>query len=199
MTREQAKKNLIGFGIEEPTEEQISNYLNQVNGETQKEKEKTKTYKEKAEKYDQTQKELEEEKLKNMTAEEKLAEAEKTANEKAIEFAKKTNRLDAEKILVEAGLAEDDYKDLIDGIISDDAETTKTMATSLASMVSKQKEAAVQKTKEELMDGTKTAGGWDGTADDEDAKTSAEKFAEKMTDNGEEDDDSPTAIIDMYK
>lgn len=40
MSREQAKKNLISFGIEEPSEEQITNYLNQVNGETQKEKEK---------------------------------------------------------------------------------------------------------------------------------------------------------------
>ena len=31
MTREQAKANLVACGIEEPTEEQITNYLNQVN------------------------------------------------------------------------------------------------------------------------------------------------------------------------
>lgn len=28
MTREQAKQNLISIGVEEPTEDQISNYLN---------------------------------------------------------------------------------------------------------------------------------------------------------------------------
>ena len=36
MTREQAKQNLISIGVAEPTDEQISSYLNQVNGETQK-------------------------------------------------------------------------------------------------------------------------------------------------------------------
>ena len=36
MTREQAKQNLISIGISEPTDEQVSNYLNQLNGETKK-------------------------------------------------------------------------------------------------------------------------------------------------------------------
>ena len=40
MTREQAKQNLIAIGVAEPTDEQVSNYLNQVNGETKKEKDK---------------------------------------------------------------------------------------------------------------------------------------------------------------
>lgn len=38
MTREQAKQNLIAIGVAEPTDEQVSNYLNQVNGETKKRK-----------------------------------------------------------------------------------------------------------------------------------------------------------------
>lgn len=33
MNREQARQNLIGFGVEEPSDEQISNYLNQIGGE----------------------------------------------------------------------------------------------------------------------------------------------------------------------
>ena len=36
MTREQAKQNLIALGVAEPTDEQVSNYPNQVNGETKK-------------------------------------------------------------------------------------------------------------------------------------------------------------------
>ena len=75
------------------------------------------------------------------------------------EFARKSSRLEVEKILVGAGLSEDDYKDLIDGLVSEDAEASKALATSLATMLGKQKEAAVQKTKEELMDGTQTPGG----------------------------------------
>lgn len=38
MTREQAKQNLIAIGVAEPTDEQVSNYLNQVNGETKRRK-----------------------------------------------------------------------------------------------------------------------------------------------------------------
>ena len=44
MTREQAKQNLIAIEVSEPTDEQISNYLNQVNGETKKEKDKAAEY-----------------------------------------------------------------------------------------------------------------------------------------------------------
>lgn len=178
MTRDQAKQNLIGIGIAEPTDEQVTNYLNQVNGETQKEKEKVSQYKDKAEQFDQVQADLEAERQKNMTAEEKLAEAEKAANEKAVEFAKKANRLDAEKILVGAGLVEEDYKDIIEGIVSDNAESTTALATSLAGMISKQKEAAVQKTREELMDETQTPGGASGSGGGE--KTEAEKVAESI-------------------
>ena len=61
-----------------------------------------------------------------------------------------------------AGLTEEDYKDLIDGLVSEDAEASKTLATNLSSMLAKQKEAAIQKTKEELMDGTKGGAGGSG-------------------------------------
>ena len=60
MTREQAKQNLISIGVAEPTDEQISSYLNQVNGETQKEKDKANQYKAKADKADELQTQLDE-------------------------------------------------------------------------------------------------------------------------------------------
>ena len=55
MTREQAKQNLISIGVAEPTDEQVSNYLNQVNGETKKEKDKADQYKAKADNADELQ------------------------------------------------------------------------------------------------------------------------------------------------
>lgn len=156
MTREDIKKE-----FPDATEEQITALLN-INGndiETWKKKVPKKAeYDEllrKAGEYDK----LEEA---GLTDEEKVQKALKDAEDAKAEFAKKTNRLDAEKILLAAGLSEDDYKDLIDGIVSEDAEVTKTLATNLASLVGKQKEAAIQKTKEELMDGTDTPGGSGG-------------------------------------
>ena len=58
MTREQAKQVLIGFGIEEPSEEQVTKYLDSVETETKKVKEKNTSLKEKADKADDLQKEL---------------------------------------------------------------------------------------------------------------------------------------------
>lgn len=196
MTREQAKQSLISLGIETPTDEQITNYLNQVNGETQKEKDKVNQYKEKAEKFDGIQAELEAEKQKNMTAEEKLAAAEKLANEKALELTKKTNKLDVEKILVGAGLAEDEYKDLIDRFVGEDLEASKAAATAFASVISKQKEAAVQKTKEELMKGTCTPGGSAGGGGTE--LSDAEKIATTLGKSAVGSSKETKTIIDQY-
>lgn len=198
MTKEQAKKNLISFGIEEPSEEQITNYLNQVNGETQKEKDKAEKLKEKADQYDETQRLLEEEKQKNMTAEEKLVEAERLANEKASEFARKANRLDAEKILLEVGLTSEDYESFIDGIISEDNEQTKTLATSLAGTFKAKNEAALQKAKQELLDagGVGDEGGAGGAGGDD--KTEDVKFAEDIAKSFSSNNETSKSVFENY-
>lgn len=198
MTREQAKKNLISFGIEEPNEEQITNYLNQVNGETQKEKDKAEKLKEKADQYDEAQRLLEEERQKNMTAEERLAESERIANEKAAEFAKKTNRLDAEKILLEAGLTSEDYEAFIDGIVSEDNEQTKTLATSLAGTFKSKNEAALQKAKQELLDagGSGDEGGAGGSGGDD--KTEDVKFAEDIAKSFSSNNETSKSVFENY-
>ena len=50
MTREQAKQALIGMGVAEPSEEQVSKLLDSISAETKKEKDKNVSLKEKAEK-----------------------------------------------------------------------------------------------------------------------------------------------------
>lgn len=135
----------------------------------------------------------------DLTDAEKIQKALNDAEASKAEFAKKSNRLDVEKILVGAGLTEEDYKDLIDGLVSEDADASKALATNLANMLTKQKEEAVQKTKEELMDGTQTPGGKGGTGGDEGTKTDAEKFAETMVKENASDAKGAETIIDAYK
>lgn len=135
----------------------------------------------------------------DLTDAEKIQKALADAAASKADFQKKSNRLDVEKILVGAGLTEEDYKDLIDGLVSEDADASKTLATNLANMLTKQKEAAVQKTKEELMDGTQTPGGKGGTGGDEGTKTDAEKFAETMVKENASDAKGAETIIDAYK
>ena len=87
MTREQAKQVLIGMGIEEPSDEQVTKYLDSVTGEVKKEKDKIASLKEKADKAETLQKELDELKQQNMTDAEKAElerQKEKAANEKRI-------------------------------------------------------------------------------------------------------------------
>lgn len=134
----------------------------------------------------------------DLTDAEKIQNALAEAAASKADFDKKSNRLDVEKILVAAGLTEEDYKDVIDGLVSEDAEKSKALATNLASMLGKQKEAAVQKTKEELMDGTQTPGGGEGGAGDEGKdKTEDVKNIENMSFGGI-DKDAQTAR-DYYK
>lgn len=192
MTREDIKKQ-----FPDATEEQISALLN-INGTD------VKAWKDKVPKkaeYDELiRKAGEYDKLEEagLTDEEKVQKALKDAEDAKADYAKKTNRLDAEKILVAAGLTEEDYKDLIDGIVSDNADTTKSMATNLANLITKQKESAVQKTKEELMDGTHTPGGSGGGGGADD-KTDAEKFAESLVKDKGSDAESAEDIIGNYK
>lgn len=113
----------------------------------------------------------------NLTDAEKIQKALQDAEDSKNEFARKSSKLDVEKIFVAAGLTEEDYKDLIDGIVSEDAEKSKTMANGMVAMLTKQKEAAIQKTKEELMDGTGGAGGSGGAGGGDD-KSEDVKFAE---------------------
>ena len=67
MTREQAKQNLIGFGIAEPTDEQITNYLNQIGAETKSYKDKLASVGGKDDRIAELEKELEKLNKQNMT------------------------------------------------------------------------------------------------------------------------------------
>ena len=102
MTREQAKQALIGMGVAEPSEEQVSKLLDSISAETKKEKDKNVSLKEKAEKADSLEKELEELKKQNMTEAERL-EAERKKEKEAV---------DKELADLKAALAESNQKPL---------------------------------------------------------------------------------------
>lgn len=194
MTREDIKKQ-----FPEATEEQITAILN-ING-TDIEAEKKKNVDPKVLKQLQEDsaayKKLQEA---DLTDAEKIQKALDEAAASKAEFAKKSNRLDVEKILVDAGLTEEDYKDLIDGLVSEDADASKALATNLANMITKQKEAAVQKTKEELMDGTQTPGsGGNGGSGEDDKKTPDIQFAEKSAESQASADKSAMDGLNRFK
>lgn len=180
MTREQIREQ-----FPDATEEQITALLN-INGTDIESAKKNnvdpkelKQLREDSEAYKKLQEA-------NLTDAEKIQKALQEAETAKLDFAKKSSKLEVEKILVAAGLSEEDYKGLIDGLVTEDAEASKTRANSLADVLKKQKEAIEKKTKEDLMDGTPKPG---GTGGKEDEKTQAEKIAEKLYGGKQEKDD----------
>lgn len=196
MSREQAKKNLISFGIQEPTEEQITNYLNQVNGETKKEKDRADKYKEKADKADELQGRVDELEQQGMTESEKSVKALEEAQKEIANLKRSNVTSEVKAILNGAGLKEEDYRDFLPGLVTDDMDKSKTMAEALVKTLSANAENAVKQSQKDDLDNTGTPDG--GTESKDDEKSEAEKFAEAYGKAAGEASKTAEAITKSY-
>lgn len=192
MTREQIKAQ-----FPDATEEQITALLN-INGSDITAAKKNNVDPKELKRLQDIETEYKKLEDANLTDAEKIQKALQDAENSKNEFAKKSSRLDVEKIFVAAGLTEEDYKDLIDGIVSEDVEKSKTMANGLVAMLTKQKEAAIQKTKEELMDGTVGSGGDGGAGGGGDDKSEDVKFADEIAATLSPDSKSAQDVFGNY-
>jgi len=101
------------------------------------------------------EKELESLKLASMDNDQKLQHELAKAQAIQKEFGIKTNRLEAEKAFVEAGLTKDVYEDILEKSVSDDRERTLSLVNGFVGILSKEKENVANRTKEELINSTK--------------------------------------------
>lgn len=143
MTREQAKKNLIGLGIEEPTDEAITNYLNQVNGESQAAKAKAEQYKKDADRVKDLTAQLEAMKDKDLDEVQKANKATEDANKKIAELEKSIAKMENQKKLAEMGIIGEDAEKLIHEDGSIDFEV-------LSGIISNRENAAATKKEQEI-------------------------------------------------
>lgn len=173
MTREDVK------GIfPNASDEEITEFLNKHNGEIATAKagkikaDELKILREKAKKYD----DYEADKL---SVEEKAKKVLKEAEDAKREGLKLLNKSKAIQEFSNAGFKEDDYKDIINGIVSDDEEKTVNTAKSFVSVMSKQKSDMEAQFKEQYLKNIhKPQGGGIG---DEPKKTEAENLAESLS------------------
>lgn len=173
MTREQAKQNLIAIGVAEPTDEQVSNYLNQVNGEIKEEKDRADGYKAKADTADDLKKQLDELQAGNLTELEKANKALETANQQIADMQKKNAIRDQrealmEKLKINAEQAKSVVKD--DGSLDYDA---------LGKITAEKETAAAQAKEQEIANNSENPGG--GTAGGENKKTADVENAESIS------------------
>lgn len=191
MTREQAKQVLIGMGIEEPSDEQVSKYLDSVTGEVKKEKDKNTSIKEKADKAEALQKELDELKQQNMTDAEKAElerQKEKAANEKRIsdlETALANSQKEAltgkiTSIFASAGMKGDAYTGAIKAFSVLPAEDALNEAQSFVDGISTENKTALETAKaaweKEALENTPNPGGGAGGGK-ETKKSEASEYA----------------------
>lgn len=172
MTREQAKQKLISLGVEEPTDGQISDYLNSINEALKGEREKAKGYKEKAEKADELQSQLDELNSQNLSETEKAAKELEKANQKIAELEKRdavrTQRATAmEKFGITAEQASK--------VVTDEGMTDYEV---LGQIFSDSKKNAVAEYEKQALEKTPNPGGSTETAGDQ--KTTAEKIVESL-------------------
>ena len=184
MTREELKAIMP-----EITEEQITAFLNKHHEELNKNKADDATQKaaldaaRKAQKEaEKALKELQDGKLSD---EEKVQKALAEAEASKAEYATKLNRLEVEKMFVEAGIASDSYNPILDSIVTADSEASKKTAESFVSVLKSQKEAVEKALKDELSKGAPAPQRTEGGADPITEKggkdlTAAEQIAQSI-------------------
>ena len=170
MTREQVKQFIkTTFGIEEPTDEMVSAYLNNVNGAIKVEKDKADLLKEEAEKAKTLQAELDAINAEKLSDIEKAnAETEK-ANKQIAELQKQVSDMKVRNKLAEMGITGEQADKFFDkdGQIDFD---------NLGQIISEREKNASALKEKELLDKTTNPSGSVGGATPE--KSEAEKFAE---------------------
>ena len=190
MTREQAKQNLISIGLEDPTDEQITNYLNQVNGETQKEKDKAAEYKEKADKADEYKAKIDELEAGSLTEVEKANKALELANEQIAKMQKENSIRDLrEKSMTDFKITAEQAKT----VVKDDG----SFDTAALGKIMSEKETAAAQAKEQEIAGKQDIPGGGSACGGKD-KTEAEKTAEAIGKTLAGTNEAAKAIVDGY-
>ena len=172
MTREQAKQKLVALGIAEPTEEQVTDFLNTIGTETKKEKDRADGLKAKADKADELQTRLDDLNSQNLSDIEKAKKALETANSRIAELER------AQAITERRNIVSEKFKvtsDQAKQIVKDDGNFDYDV---LGQIISDKEQAAATAKEQEIASNATNPGG--GSAGGTDEKSTAEKIAEKM-------------------
>ena len=190
MTREQAKQNLIGFGIAEPNDEQITNYLNQIGAETKSYKDKLASVGGKDDRIAELEKELEKLNKQNMSDLE-LANAERDkALSSVANLEKQIEQMITKTELAKLGITGDVADTLVSG-------NGKLDFATLGQIISDREKNAVSEYEKKALENTPNPSGSKGK--EEPQKTQAEQIAETLGKVASATSKTSESIIDSYK
>ena len=161
MSRAEAKQFLVTCGIEQPTDEQVTNYLNSVQNEVKKAEDTAKRYKADADKVKDLEKQIEEMNTANMTDLEKANKATQDALNQVEQMRKTVTQMQLEKSWAEIGIIGDDAN----GLFSEDGQLN---TEKLGKIIESREKAAVATYQKEALDNTPAPDGKKGGEDGED-------------------------------
>lgn len=190
MTREQAKQFLINLGIEEPTDDAISSYLNSVNGEVNKEKEKSKKLEEESNKAKELQRQLDELNKQNMSDIELANKERDDALSKFADLQAEVSRMKLKNSFAEQGIIGEDADKLIESMKDGSIDVAL-----LGKIISAKNEEAVNNKVAELSQQTIQPNG--GLIDKDKQKTVEDKVLENISSSLKSG--NVESVIDAYK
>ena len=190
MTRKEAEQNLIGFGIAEPTDEQITNYLNQIGAETKSYKDKLASVGGKDDRIAELEKELEKLNKQNMTE----LELERAEKDKALSsvanLEKQIEQMITKTELAKLGITGEVADTLVSG-------NGKLDFATLGQIISDREKNAVSEYEKKALENTPNPSGSKGK--EEAQKTQAEQIAETLGKVASATSKTSESIIDSYK
>ena len=190
MTRKEAEQNLIGFGIAEPTDEQITNYLNQIGAETKSYKDKLASVGGKDDRIAELEKELEKLNKQNMSDLE-LANAERDkALSSVANLEKQIEQMITKTELAKLGITGEVADTLVSG-------NGKLDFATLGQIISDREKNAISEYEKKALENTPNPSGNKGK--DEPQKTEAERIAESLGKSASATGKDSEAIIASYK
>lgn len=176
MKREEAKANLIALGVAEPTEEHISNYLNQLEGETNGLKTQLSNAQKDAQNVADLKKQLKDLQDSKLTDEQKAENEQREKDNQIAELTAKVQAMELKSQLAEHGITGEDADKLIES-------SANGLNVELLGQIIKSKEEAAAKAKEEEIANKSTnpgGGGSVGSGDNPDEKPADVENAEAM-------------------
>jgi len=192
LKREEVKQKLIGWGIEEPTEEQISDYLATISKETKSAEDRANRFKADSDKVKDLEKQINELNNAKLTDEERSAKAVEEANKRVLELETTVKTMQLQKGLAEIGIVGEDATALVD-------EDGSLNIEKLGQIIGAREKAAVDVYKKEALDNT-PAPDDKGNPDDGDDK--GDPLTKDIVDRAvasKKAESEAVSIIDSYK
>lgn len=192
MTRAETKELMKSWGIEEPTDEQITDYLNRIQKEVKTAEDKANRYKADADKVKDLEKQIEELNSANLTDIEKANKATEDAMNKVADLEKTVKKMEQLKALAEINIVGEDAE----GLFGEDGSLN---IGKLGEIIGAREKAAVDVYKKEALDST-PAPDDKGNPDDGDDK--GDPLTKDIVDRAVASKKAETeavSIIDSYK